>query len=175
MHAPRSCKNNNPRKQKKKKEVTIAEFIAGAAVCQNNDRKSSPNNVQKSGRTNMTAITGLKSRKDRQIKQCSRVKFPPTVQYGSYWPKQCHLLPAAVSHLNVRSGADQIQMVFCLVDNFLLTMNPNKIHMEWDASRKKSLNCFILLFSFWVHGYIAALGAFTHRRQWPAWFSAKNA
>lgn len=32
-----SCKNNNPRKQKK--EATIAEFIAGAAAYQNNDRK----------------------------------------------------------------------------------------------------------------------------------------
>lgn len=63
MRAPRSGKNNNPRKQKK--DVTVAEFIAGEEAYQNNDRKSSPNNVQKSCWTNTTAIIVLKSRKDR--------------------------------------------------------------------------------------------------------------
>lgn len=46
MREPRSGKNNNPRKHKK--DVRVAEFIAGSEAYQNNDRKSSPNNVQKS-------------------------------------------------------------------------------------------------------------------------------
>lgn len=64
-HAPRSGKNNNPRKQKR--EVTIGEFIAGTAAYQSNDRKSSPSRAEKSCRANMTSIIVLRIWKDRQI------------------------------------------------------------------------------------------------------------
>lgn len=104
-------------------------------------------------------------------------KFPPTVQYGSFWPKQCYLLPASVPHLSVHSGADQIQTVFFLIDNFLLTMNPNKRHREWDTSRKNPV--WMALFYFSPSGSKSTLlllaDTFTNRRQWPACFSAKNA
>lgn len=107
MH-PGAAKIINSGNNNNKKEVTIAQFIAGAAAYQKDDRKSSPNNVQKSCRTDVTTITVLKSMEVRQIKHCSTqanflLQF--RMEFVQFLEKQCYLLPA---YLRVYSGADLI-------------------------------------------------------------------
>lgn len=113
MCVPKSYKNNNPRKQNK--EITIAEFTAGAAAYQSNDRKSSPNKVQKSCRTNTTAIIVLKKqeRDKSNTGACSQVSSYSSVL--KFLAKtQLFSTCFRVSSPSVHTGADQIQTVFCL-------------------------------------------------------------
>lgn len=99
MCVPKSYKNNNPRKQNK--EITIAEFTMGAAAYQSNDRKSSPNKVQKSCRTNMTAIMVLKKqeRDKSNTGACSQVSSYSSVL--KFLVKPSCFLPASETYLLV--------------------------------------------------------------------------
>lgn len=65
------------------KEITTAELTAGAAAYQSNERRSIPNNVQKSCKTYVTAIL-LKSKKERNQTLEHTAKFPPTAQTSSF-------------------------------------------------------------------------------------------
>lgn len=70
--------------------VTIARFIAGAAAYQNNDSKSSPNNMRKSCRTDVTTITVLKSMEVRQTKLWStqaNFLLPFRMEFVQFLPK----------------------------------------------------------------------------------------